>query len=242
MGSALIAPIVGGVVSSALGGSSSSNTGQAASAADPFASQRSQYQSMLQQMMTGGATAGTPGTPAVPATQGHWGTVQVGPSDQLTTVESWIPGTPGSAATAGAPATAGGFTPQDPSYQFRYQQGLDAANAGSAASGMLNSGNRLLALQSYGQGQASTEYANQFARLAQLAGANVGSPAAAGQIIQQGNLQNQQAASAVGNAVGKAVTGWGNQLATGGASTTGSLDLGSGVNIQSDTNTYNPGW
>lgn len=131
----------------------------------------------------------------------------------------WVPATPGSAAiaaTPGTPGTSGGFTPQDSSYQFRFQQGLDAANAGSAASGMLNSGNRALALQTYGQGQASTEYANQFSRLSQLAGANVGSPAAAGQIIQQGNLANQQAASAVGNAVGKAVVGWGNQLFSGG--------------------------
>jgi hypothetical protein len=108
----------------------------------------------------------------------------------------------------------GGFTPQDPSYQFRFDQGMNAVNAGSAASGMLNSGNRMLALENYGQGQASTEYANQFSRLSQLAGGNVGSPAAAGQIIQQQSALNQQGASAIGNAVGTAVKGWGSGLSS----------------------------
>lgn len=108
--------------------------------------------------------------------------------------------------------TGSGFTPQDPSYQFRFNQGIDAVNAGEAAGGMNRSGNRMLALENYGQGAASTEYANQFSRLSQLAGANVGSPAAAGQIIAGQQQQAGQGASAVGNAVGSAVKGWGNQV------------------------------
>jgi hypothetical protein len=79
----------------------------------------------------------------------------------------------------------GAFKPSDPSYQWRFNQGMEGVNRGAAASGLLRSGNRLAALEDYGQGQASTEYANQFSRLSQLAGANIGSPAAAAQIIQK---------------------------------------------------------
>jgi O6-methylguanine-DNA--protein-cysteine methyltransferase len=53
-----------------------------------------------------------------------------------------------------------------------------------------------------------TEYANQFSRLAQLSGANVGSPGTAGQLQANQNMQQQQAASAVGNAVGNAAGNW----------------------------------
>ena len=83
----------------------------------------------------------------------------------------------------------GEFKPSDPSYQWRFNQGMEGVNRGAAASGLLRSGNRLAELESFGQGQASTEYGNQFSRLSQLAGANIGSPAAASQAIssQQGN-------------------------------------------------------
>lgn len=81
----------------------------------------------------------------------------------------------------------------DPSYQFRLEQGLEATDRRMAAGGFLNSGNRAAELNNYAQGQASTEFQNQFSRLAQLSGANIGSPAAAAQIQQQ-----QQAASAAG--------------------------------------------
>lgn len=109
-----------------------------------------------------------------------------------------------------------GFTPQDPSYAFRFNQGMQAVNAGQAGSGMLNSGHRLMALEDYGQGTASTEYANQFSRLSQLSGANIGSPAAAGQITANGNAQQQGAASTLGNAVSTAVKGWGTSDSGGG--------------------------
>lgn len=164
------ASVGGALVSSALAPDQSG----AAGAADPFASQRPQYQQQLQDMMTGP-----------------------------------------------------GFTPSDPSYAFRFQQGQDAVNASMGSSGMLNSGNRALALQSYGQNEASTEYANQFSRLSQLAGANVGSPAAAGQIIAGQNATQQAGASAIGNAVGQAVTGFGNSFSSGGGSNTSSIPSGS---------------
>lgn len=51
-----------------------------------------------------------------------------------------------------------------PGYQFRLNQGLEAVNRGTAKAGNLNSGNRLLELQKFGQGFASNEYGNEYAR------------------------------------------------------------------------------
>lgn len=52
---AVAAPLIGGAISSLFGGSSSGNAGvqQAAGAADPFASQRPQYQQQLSDLMSG---------------------------------------------------------------------------------------------------------------------------------------------------------------------------------------------
>lgn len=52
----------------------------------------------------------------------------------------------------------------NPAYKFRFNQGVEAVNRGAAGAGQLNSGNRLLALQEFGQGLASTEYGNEYAR------------------------------------------------------------------------------
>lgn len=49
-------------------------------------------------------------------------------------------------------------------YQFGLNQGIDAVNAGAAKSGNLNSGNRLLALQQFGQDYASTKYGEEYNR------------------------------------------------------------------------------
>lgn len=56
----------------------------------------------------------------------------------------------------------------DPSYQFRLNQGNQAINRSAAARGMLGSGNVLAELAKYGQGMASEEYGNQFNRLSDL--------------------------------------------------------------------------
>ena len=53
---------------------------------------------------------------------------------------------------------------QSPSYQWRYNQGLEAVNRTAAAKGMLGSGNRLAELTKYGQGMASQEYEAEFQR------------------------------------------------------------------------------
>lgn len=53
---------------------------------------------------------------------------------------------------------------QDPSYQFRLQQGLGAIEASGAARGMQLSGRTLQGLQDYGQQFASQEYGRAFGR------------------------------------------------------------------------------
>lgn len=59
----------------------------------------------------------------------------------------------------------GGFTPDDPSYQWRMDQGMENLSRASAARGMLGSGNVLAELTNYAQGAASQEYGAQFNRL-----------------------------------------------------------------------------
>lgn len=149
---------------------------------DPFASQRSQYQGMLQGLM---------------------GQVVNAPQQQ----------------TFQQQAGALGDITQDPSYQFRFQQGQQALERSGAAKGFLGSGNILQELVGYGQGMASQEYQAQFNRqmagaqfnqqamqanignqqktaglLAELAGVNAGSPTGAAQLAFQGESRsyNQQ--------------------------------------------------
>jgi hypothetical protein len=110
----------------------------------------------------------------------------------------------------------GTFGPGDSSYDWRKSQGIDAVNRGTAAKGMTDGGGRLLALENYGQGLASTEFQSQYARLAQLSGANTGSPATAGQIAVTANNRKQDQSAAFGNQVGKTVDAWGNSLSRSG--------------------------
>ena len=55
-------------------------------------------------------------------------------------------------------------TYNDPSYQFRLQQGQNAIQSSAAAQGGLLSGATLKALQNYGQESASQEYGNAYNR------------------------------------------------------------------------------
>lgn len=128
-------------------------SGGAASAADPFAGQRAQYQDQLSKLL----------------------------ADPTSITK-------------------------DPGYQFQLQSGLDAVNGAMAQGGYLNSGNRLTALNQEGQNFASTQLTNKELFLAQLAGANVGSPGEAGNILQQQNMANQQAGAAFGNSVGQGIS------------------------------------
>lgn len=150
------AAVAGGVTSSVVGSAlSGGNSGaqNAANAADPFASQRGQYQTMLSNLINN---------------------------------PSSITSTPG--------------------YQFGLQQSQNAVEGSAAANGMVNSGNVLQALSTNAQGYASTQLNNQELFLAQLSGANIGSPGEAGSILQGQNTANQGAASTLGSQIGGAVT------------------------------------
>jgi hypothetical protein len=64
-----------------------------------------------------------------------------------------------------AAMSSGKFTPDDPSYQFRFDQGQQAVERSAASKGLLGSGNAAIELQQYGQGAASQEYGAQFNRM-----------------------------------------------------------------------------
>ena len=147
----VVGSVAGAAVSSSISGGGGSQ--QAANAADPFAGQRPQYQTMLSNLINN-------------------------PSSVTST----------------------------PGYQFQMDQALKGVEGSAAAQGMLNSGNVLSALTTQAGNEASTQYYNQAELLAQLAGANIGSPGTAGQILQKQDLINQQSASALGNQIGGAVT------------------------------------
>ena len=102
----------------------------------------------------------------------------------------------------------------NPGYQFGLDQSNKAIEGSAAANGMVNSGNVLQALSTNSQQYASQQLNNQELLLAQLAGANIGSPGTAGQILQGQNLQNQQSAGALGSQIGTALT---NGFNTGGS-------------------------
>lgn len=116
------------------------------------------------------------------------------------------------------------FSQDDPSYQFRFNQGLDALNASAAAKGGYFSGGTGKALMDYGQGMASTEYGNAFNRalstrqnnfgelynlssLGQNAAAQTGS-AAQNYAISAGNNM-MSSALAQGNALNTGAQAWG---------------------------------
>lgn len=81
----------------------------------------------------------------------------------------------------------------NPEYQFQLDQGLGAINKSAAASGMLGSGNRLMDLQKYGQGLASSFADKQYGRemsllqmLGGFSGATTGSPGGAASAMLSG--------------------------------------------------------
>ena len=82
----------------------------------------------------------------------------------------------------------------NPEYQFQLDQGLGSIDKGAAASGMLGSGTRLMDLQKYGQGLASSFANTDWQRKASIlqmlggfSGATNGNMGAAGNAITQGN-------------------------------------------------------
>jgi hypothetical protein len=97
----------------------------------------------------------------------------------------------------------------DPSYSFRFQEGLKALDRQAASRGGLISGGALRAAQRYGQDVASTEFGNAYNRLAsrtgfgQTASTNMGG--AAGQFgTNAGNLMTGAGAARASGYVGGA--------------------------------------
>ena len=76
-----------------------------------------------------------------------------------------------------------GAMASNPAYQYSFDQGMEAINRSAAARGQLGSGNRLMELNKFGQGQASQNFFNLANLYSKLAGAD-----------------NQNAAGAVGAA------------------------------------------
>lgn len=219
IGGAAVSVVGGALVnkmSSKGGGSSNPVT-----AADPFASQRAQYQPMLQQLVTGN---GMPSNNS--QAEANMSSLANGNG-----VNNLALGGISKASSMLSPGYK--FDPSDPLYQFMLDQGSENINRNAAAGGMLNSGNVLAALQDYGQNtalkafqtefgnnlnmassaenlgsqmfnenttvdqNAQNQYNNRYQQLAQLSGATVGSPAAAAS-----QLTNQQAG--VSSVLGKA--------------------------------------
>lgn len=136
---------------------------------------------------------------------------------------------------------------RDPEFQFLKEQGLGGINAGMAAVGKFNSGNRALEGGKYATGLASQFLDKKFqqrqqilAMLGQLSGGTTGSPAAAGQLYGYGasaglNVLN----SGVGSTLALLNrTPWATLLGQGGG--------GGGVNAAAGTSgsvlTPPPGW
>ncbi len=203
-----LSPLLGGVGSLATSGLRMNDAGRAAGMADPFSGERPAYQGQLRDYM---------GTNSVNPQQ-----VTAGSQNSLGMLMNLLQN-PGSLTSM-------------PGYQFGLNQALEGVNRGAGASGLLNSGNRLAALQdrgqSYAQGwqqqmynellgnvQANNSVANLglnaqgqgFNELANLSGVNAGSPTAAAQALLNGR-SNQL------GSIGSGIGGIANGLAGGGIS------------------------
>ena len=98
---------------------------------------------------------------------------------------------------------------QDPSYGFRFSEGMRALERARAAGGQMFSGGTARAATRFGQDLASTEYGNAFNRLASLAGlGQTATGAMSGQAGQfganAGNLMTSGGAARASGYVGQA--------------------------------------
>ncbi len=129
-----------------------------------------------------------------------------------------------------APATPEqlGFT-TSPGYQFRRDQGVQAAERSAAARGLLGSGAAMKAVQRYGEGLAASEYGDWWNRLAGIAGVG---QAATNTTVAAG----QNATNGITSAIGVA----GNARASSYANTGSAIN--SGLNNIMGAYLYNRGW
>ena len=102
----------------------------------------------------------------------------------------------------------GTFAPDDPSYQWRVQQGMTNLGRSQAAKGMLGSGNMAAELLAYGQGMASQEYGAQFNRLLAASQNATAQYTNAYSVLNQ-MMQQQQGQQQQGNTNNLTAQGWG---------------------------------
>lgn len=118
------------------------------------------------------------------------------------------------------------FTQDDPSYTFRFNEGLKALQNSAAARGTLLSGNTMRSITDYGQQAASQEYQNAFNRYQTTRGQKLNriqSLAGVGQsAVQQANSAGQNYANSMGNLV----TGQGQAQAQGMTDAAGAKTMG----------------
>lgn len=127
---------------------------------------------------------------------------------------------------------------QDPSYQWRLGQGLDALQARNAASGYNMSGNEMYDIVNYSQGLASTEFGAEEARLERLAGVPSSSPAAAADAwsrMELGSMEQLGGAARLGGDALGGLTGLITRLfgGGGGSPSGGGSSGGAGVGVPS---------
>lgn len=210
------AAVVGGVMANKAANKQAAATRDAAAmgaaAADPFANQRGYYQNIL----AGIYGAGNASPAAAPASTPEYGGVKPAPSvggtsltsdilaqdpraeqsggqwwaktgyDPLARFRPTSGGTAGNTTSQPAFGNIMDFITSSPDYQFRFAEGQRALERSNAAAGMLNSGNLLLDLVGYGQGKAAEAYNAEINRIMTMAGATIGSPGTAGQLISSG--------------------------------------------------------
>ena len=173
------AAIGGAAVSGAIGKSASSKqasaTRYAADHADPFRSQRGFYQNILQGVYGGASSPQTPAS-TVGGLFGGMGDGKVG--GLITSALSAM--RPSMGRSASSSGSVENFIRSNPAYQFNFEETMRAGKRGASTSGLFESGNLYADLMQRGSGLAAQTYDAEMNRIMTMAGATVGSPAAAG--------------------------------------------------------------
>lgn len=121
-----------------------------------------------------------------------------------------------------APFTMGDFH-ADPGYQFDLQQGQQAIQNSSAATGGLVSGSQMAALNNYSQNMASNEYSNAYNRYQTNIGNSYNRLASLAGLGQTGVGQSNQAAQTAGTNISNS------QMSAGNAQAANSIAQGNAI-------------
>lgn len=124
---------------------------------------------------------------------------------------------------------------KDPNYIFQKEQGMAAINNDASAQGLTRSGTRLMDLEKFGSGLASSFVDKKFAQnmslmtqLGSLGGFTTGSPAAAGQLLANGGqnafANGNNVMSQVGGVAGLINRNWGGTSSSTGSGASSTVD------------------